>query len=200
MSSGAEVLGNSVGKSLGNSPGSLHHTAADLLPARVVTQRSHGAIDGCPTPLFVNADELARGGWTVATRFETAALPVRVNAQTDPATLAPNEADLFMSTVDPEGRLALRGPASTMGWTTGQELWLTRRHGGLIFSRLPDSHRVGTLAVVLDSRFRVLLPYFMRVQNNWEPGVRLMVLAAPVHGVLAVLPMARVAAALLGNP
>jgi len=165
-----------------------------------VTQRSHGAIDGCPTPLFVNGDELAKRGWTVATRFETAALPVRVNAQTDPATLAPNEADLFMSTVDPQGRIALCGPASTMGWRRGQELWLTRRHGGLLFSRLPDSHRVGTLAVILDSRFRVLLPYFMRVQNNWEPGVRLMVLAAPVHGVLAVLPMARVAAALLGNP
>jgi len=200
VSSGAEVLGNSVGKSLGNSPGSLHHTAADLLPARVVTQRSHGAIDGCPTPLFVNADELARGGWTVATRFETAALPVRVNAPTDPATLAPNEADLFISTVDPQGRLALRGPASTMGWTTGQELWLARRHGGLLFSRLADSHPVAAMAVILDSRFRVLLPYFMRVQNNWEPGVRLMVLAAPVHGVLAALPVARVAAALLGNP
>jgi hypothetical protein len=39
------------------------------------------------------------------------------------------------------------------------------------------------MAVVLDSRFRVLFPYFMRVQNNWEPGVRLMVLAAaPVEG------------------
>ena len=136
----------------------------------------------------------------MATRFETAALPMRVNAPTDPATLAPNEADLFMATVDPQGRLALRGPASTMGWTTGQELWLTRRHGGLIFSRLPDSHCVAAMAVVLDSRFRVLLPYFMRVQNNWEPGVRLMVLAAPVHGVLAALPKARVAAALLGNP
>jgi hypothetical protein len=165
-----------------------------------VTQRSHGAIDGCPTPLFVNNDKLARGGWTVATRFETAALPVPADAPTDPGTLAPNEADLFISTVDPQGRVALRGPASTMGWTTGQELFLARRHGGLLFFRLPDSHRVAAMAVVLDSRFRVLPPYFMRIQNNWEPGVRLMVLAAPVHGVLAALPMARVAAALLGNP
>jgi hypothetical protein len=150
--------------------------------------------------LFVNSDKLARGGWTLAIRFETAALPVPADAATDPATLAPNEADLFISTVDPQGRLALRGPASTMGWTTEQELWLSRRHGGLLLSRLPDSDRVDTMAVVLDNRFRVLLPYFMRVQNNWEPGVRLMVLAAPVHGVLAALPMARVAAALLGNP
>ena len=136
----------------------------------------------------------------MATRFETAALPVPADAPTDPGTLNPNEADLFISTVDPQGRLALRGPTSTMGWTTGQELFLARRHGGLLLSRLPDSHRVAAMAVVLDSRFRVLLPYFMRIQNNWEPGVRLMVLATPVHGVLAVLPMARVAAALLGNP
>ena len=128
------------------------------------------------------------------------ALPARVSAPTDPATRAPNEADLFMSTVDAQGRLALRGPASTMGWTTGQELWLTRRLEGLLFSRLPDSKRVDAMAIVLDRRFRVLLPYFIRVQDHWEPGVRIMVLAAPVQGVLAALPMARVAAALLGNP
>jgi hypothetical protein len=127
------------------------------------------------------------------------ALPVRAGASVDP-TLAANEADLFMSTVDAKGRLALRGPASTMGWTTGQELWLTRRHGGLLLSQLPDSNRVGAMAVVLDSRFRVLLPYFIRIQNDWEPGVRLMVLAAPVAGALAALSVARVAAALLANP
>jgi hypothetical protein len=51
----------------------------------------------------------------------------------------------------------------------------------------------------LDSRFRVLLPYFIRVQHNWEPGVRLMVLAAPVEGMLAALSVARIAAALLGG-
>jgi hypothetical protein len=189
-----------VGKSLGKSLETFATPQPISFPIRVVGQRSHGAIDGCPTPLFVNNDKYSTGGGTVAIRFETATLPVPTGTPTDPATLAPNEADLFMSTVDPQGRLALRGPASTMGWTTGQELSLTRRHGGLLLSRLPDSHRVAAMAVVLDSRFRVLLTYFMRVQNNWEPGVRLMVLAAPVHGVLAVLPMARVAAALLGNP
>jgi bifunctional DNA-binding transcriptional regulator/antitoxin component of YhaV-PrlF toxin-antitoxin module len=50
------------------------------------------------------------------------------------------------------------------------------------------------MAVVLDRRFRVLLPYFIRVQNNWEPGVRFMVLAAPIEGGLAALPTAHVAA------
>ena len=189
-----------MGKSLGKSLGTIATPQPISFPARVVTQRSHGAIDGCPTPLSMNNDKYSTGGGTVAIRFETAALPVRVNAQTDPATLAPNEADLFMSTVDPQGRIALRGPASTMGWTTGQELWLARRHGGLLFSRLADSHPVAAMAVILDSRFRVLLPYFMRVQNNCEPGVRLMVLAAQVHGVLAALPVARVAAAVLGAP
>ena len=189
-----------MGKSLGKSLGTIATPQPISFPARVVTQRSHGAIDGCPTPLFVNNDKYSTGGGTVAIRFETAALPVPTGTPTDPATLAPNEADLFMSTVDPQGRLALRGPASTMGWTTGQELWLTRRYGGLLFSRSPDSDRVAAMAVVLDSRFRVLLPYFVRVQHNWEPGVRLMVLATPVHDVLAALPMARVAAALLGNP
>jgi hypothetical protein len=70
---------------------------------------------------------------------------------------------------------------------------------GEVRVRMTDSNRVAAMAVVLDSRFRVLLPYFIRVQKNWEPGVRLMVLAAPVQGVLAALPMARVAAALLSN-
>jgi hypothetical protein len=185
-----------VGKSLGT----FATPRPISFPIRVVGQLSHGAIDGCPTPLFVNSDKYSTGGWTVAIRFETAVLSVPTGTPTDSATLAPNETDLFMSTVDPQGRLALRGPASTMGWTTGQELWLTRRHGGLLLSRLPDSHCVAAMAVVLDSRFRVLLPYFIRVQNNWEPGVRLVVLAAPFHDVLAALPMARVAAALLGNP
>ena len=188
-----------MGKSLGKSLVTFATPQPISFPIRVVGQRSHGAIDGCPTPLFVNNDNYSTGGGTVAIRFETAALPVPTGTPTDPATLAPNEADLFTSTVDPQGRLALRGPASTMGWATGQELWLTRRHGGLLLSRLPDSHCVAAMAVVLDTRFRVLLPYFIRVQNNWAPGVRLMVLATPVHDVLAALPVARVAAALLGN-
>jgi hypothetical protein len=183
-----------VGSHLGTRQGLSTTPQPISVPIRVATQRSHGAIDGRPTPLFVNADKLARGGQTLVIGFETSALPVRVDAPTDPANLAPNEADLFMSTVDAQGRLALRGPASTMHWTTGQQLWLTRRDGGLLLSRLPPSHLVAAMAVALDSRLRVLLPYFIRVQNNWEPRGTLMVLAAPVQGVLAAVPVARVAA------
>jgi hypothetical protein len=127
------------------------------------------------------------------------ALPVRAGSLSRP-TLDAKEGDLFMSTVDAKGRLALRGPASTMGWTTGQNLFLTRRDGGLLLSRSPDPTRIRACVVVLDTRCRVLLPYFIRIQNGWKPGVRLMILAAPVEGVLAALPVARVAAALLGNP
>ena len=128
-----------------------------------------------------------------------AALPVRASSPIRP-TLAAKEGDIFMSTVDAKGRLALLGPASTMGWTTGQNLCLTRRDGGLLLSRSPEPTRMRADVVVLDSRCRVLLPYFIRIQNDWKAGVRLMVLAAPVEGVLATLPVARVAAALLGNP
>ena|ERR1700733_12410596 len=128
------------------------------------------------------------------------ALPARAGAPTGPNTLTPNEADVFTSTVDTKGRLALRGPALTMGWTTGQELWLSRREGGLLLSRLPHSDCFHAIAVVLDSRCRLVLPYFIRVQNNWPSGIRLMVLAVPGEGMMAALPVARLAAALLGNP
>ena len=127
------------------------------------------------------------------------ALPARADSEFRPI-LGPNEADLHMSTVDAKGRLALRGPASTMGWTTGQNVWLTSRDGGLLLSRSPHPTGIYAGAVALDSRCRVLLPYFIRIQNDWKAGVRLMVLAAPVEGVLAALPVSRVAAALLGNP
>ena len=110
------------------------------------------------------------------------ALPRRADAEFRPI-LGPNEADLHMLTFDGKGRLALRGPASTMGWTPGQNVWLTSRDGGLLLSRSPHPTGIYAGAVVLDSRCRVLLPYFIRIQNNWEPGVRLMVLAAaPVEG------------------
>jgi hypothetical protein len=87
-----------------------------------------------------------------------------------------------------------------MGWTMGQELWLSLRDGGLLLSQLPHSHCSCAMAAVLDGRCGVVLPYFVRVRNNWLSGIRLMVLAIPGEGMMAALPVARVAAALLGNP
>ena len=126
------------------------------------------------------------------------ALPVRAGRQIRP-TLDAYEADLFVSTVDANTRRALRGPTATMRWTTGQNLWLTRRDGIVLLSHSPDPTRARTVAVVLDSRCRVLLPYFIRIQNNWKPGVRLMLVAAPVEGVAAALPVSRVVSAFLGD-
>jgi hypothetical protein len=107
-------------------------------------------------------------------------------------------ADLHVSTVDDQGRLALRGPALTMGWMPGQELALNIRDGGLRLStrdhRTPTGSAVG---VTLDSRFRVLLPYGIRIHGGWRSGIRVMVLAVPVEGVVAALSVPRVVSAFL---
>jgi hypothetical protein len=128
-----------------------------------------------------------------------AALPMRAGSQSRPI-IGAKEGDLFMSTVDAKGRLALRGPASTMGWTTGQLLSLTRGDGALHLSGAPDPTHIRACVLDLDSRCRVLLPYFIRIQHNWEPGIRLIVLAVPDENVLVTIPVSRVVAALLGNP
>jgi bifunctional DNA-binding transcriptional regulator/antitoxin component of YhaV-PrlF toxin-antitoxin module len=65
-------------------------------------------------------------------------------------------------------------------------------------SQHPIHARAGVVA--LDRRWRILLPYGIRVQIGWEPAVRLMVLVAPIDGFVAALPVTRIAAALLGNP
>ena len=128
------------------------------------------------------------------------ALPVRARGGQIYHTVDANQADLNMSTVDAKGRLALRRPASRMGWASGQDLALTLRDGVVLFSlsQHPTHARAGVVA--LDSRWRVLLPYGIRVQIGWEPAVRLMVLVAPIDGFVAALPVSRVAAALLGSP
>jgi len=88
-----------------------------------------------------------------------------------------------------------------MGWAPGQELALTVRDG--VVRLAAAAHPAQTrprVAVVLDSRWRVLLPYGIRVLRGWEPGIRLMVLAAPVEGVVAALAVSRVVSAFMGSP
>jgi hypothetical protein len=107
-------------------------------------------------------------------------------------------ADLHVSTVDDQGRLALRGPALTMGWAPGEELALTIRDSGIRLSTLTKQTRTGSAATVtLDSRFRVLLPYGIRVHGGWRSGIRVMVLAVPVEGIVAALSVPRVVSAFL---
>ncbi len=111
-----------------------------------------------------------------------------------------NDADLHVSTMDAHGRLPLRGPALRMGWSPGQDLALVVRDGVLRLSSaiLPAQPRSGVI-VVLDSRWRLLLPYGIRIHSGLEFGIRLIVLAAPMEGLAAALPVSRVASAFMGR-
>jgi bifunctional DNA-binding transcriptional regulator/antitoxin component of YhaV-PrlF toxin-antitoxin module len=62
----------------------------------------------------------------------------------------------------------------------------------------PAQTRSG-VTVVLDSRWRVLLPYGIRVHTGMELGIRLMVLAIPIEGIAAAVPVSRVVSAFLGS-
>jgi hypothetical protein len=87
-----------------------------------------------------------------------------------------------------------------MGWSPGQDLALAVSDGILRLS--PPMHPTQTrsgIAVALDSRWRVLLPYGIRVHNGMELGIRLMVLAIPIEGVAAAVPVSRVVSAFLGS-
>ncbi len=125
--------------------------------------------------------------------------PVRANGDIRPCTDA-TYADLHVSTVDGQGRLALRGPALAMGWSPGQDLVLGIHDGILRLScpLHPAQNRSGAI-VVLDSRWRVCLPYGIRVHTGVEHGIRLMVLAIPAEGVAAAVPVSRVVSAFVGS-
>jgi hypothetical protein len=99
-----------------------------------------------------------------------------------------NEADLHVSTMDAHGRLPLRGPALAMGWSPGQDLALVVGDGVLRLSSpiQPAQPRSG-VTVVLNSRWRLLLPYGIRVHSGLEFRIRLRVFAAPIEGLAAAL-------------
>jgi hypothetical protein len=118
-----------------------------------------------------------------------------------PAATNTAPADLHVSTVDDQGRLALRGPALTMGWMPGQDLALNIRDGGIRLSNRSHQTPTGSsVGVTLDRRFRVLIPYGIRVHGGWKSGVRVMVLAVPVEGVVAALSVPKVVSAFLRVP
>jgi hypothetical protein len=55
-----------------------------------------------------------------------------------------------------------------------------------MFTEKPAQPRSG-VTVVLDSRWRLLLPYGIRVHSGPGFGIRLIVLAAPIEGLAATL-------------
>jgi hypothetical protein len=107
-------------------------------------------------------------------------------------------ADLHVSTVDNQGRLALGGPALTMGWMPGEDLALSIRDGGIRLSAQTQRNSTSSaLGVTLDSRCRLLLPFGIRVHGGWMAGIRVMVLAVPIEGIVAALSVPRVVSAFL---
>ena len=127
------------------------------------------------------------------------ALPVRANGDIRPCTDA-TCTDLHVSTMDDQGRLALRGPALAMNWSPGQDLALGIHDGMLhLSSPLHPAHTGSGVTVVLDSRWRVLLPYGIRIHTSMEVGIRLMILAIPAEGIAAAVPVSRVVSAFLGS-
>jgi hypothetical protein len=106
------------------------------------------------------------------------------STDTDPALQSP---EIHVATIDDQGRLAFHGPATTMGWSAGEQLRLDAMDGTL---RLYDASGDGLrahpgLRASLDRRCRIQIPYGLRMSIGFDPGVRVMTLAAP-HDRIAV--------------
>lgn len=120
-----------------------------------------------------------------------------------PARLAPrapvlgeHSTDLSVGTLDNQGRLSLRGPARLMGWDAAQTLVLDTQDGVLRFSADdPTMRGQAGLALSLDRRSRVQLPFGLRFTHGLRAGSRVLIVAAPTEGAIAVLPVSRVVAA-----
>lgn len=86
-----------------------------------------------------------------------------------------------------------------MGWERNHPLTLTIRDGVVLLSmRTGRDVGLSGLAAALDNRWRVRIPYGIRVSSALSPGSRLMVVTAPADGVVAVVPVSRVVSALAG--
>lgn len=110
------------------------------------------------------------------------------------STASERPADLHVGTVDPQGRLRLRRPAQVMGWPPHHRVSLAVQ-GTIV--RLADGHASTGLAASLDSRCRILVPFGLRPVTGFQPGARVLVLAAPDEGRVAVLPVRDVVAAFM---
>lgn len=116
-----------------------------------------------------------------------------------PQLAATNAVELHLTTMDDQGRIALRGPASTMSWKPGDSIQFFIRSTVVWFHDQRTSGGSPGLDVSLDGRCRIQIPYGVRATIGLEPGVRLMVLVAPQEHVVAALPVSRVIAAFAGD-
>lgn len=62
----------------------------------------------------------------------------------------------------------------------------------------PSTTEPAGVAIALDERFRVVLPYGMRVTAGFQSSQRLIVLTIRHQGIVAALPVAQLVEALIG--
>lgn len=102
-------------------------------------------------------------------------------------------ADLHLATVDTQGRLGLHQPARLVGWAPHRRVTLSVQDPVV---RLTDrTGRASGVDVTFDRRCRILVPFGLRSLVGLHPGVRVLVVAVPDEGTLAVLPVDQVVAA-----
>ena len=106
-------------------------------------------------------------------------------------------ADLHLATVDPQGRLPLRQPARHVGWAPHRRMTLSVQDPVVRLTALPGG--TSGVSVTFDDRCRVLVPFGIRALVAFHPGVRVLVVAVPDEGTLALLAVDHVVAAFTGR-
>lgn len=104
--------------------------------------------------------------------------------------------DLEIGTMDRDGRLVVHAAATALGWLPGETLRM-RVEKGIVHVSDVGGRQAG-LHVGLDGRFRVSVPYGIRVLTGLLPGTRVMIATATGARLIAVIPLSTVLDLLTG--
>lgn len=99
--------------------------------------------------------------------------------------------DLHLGTIDGQGRVRLAQAAGPQGWQAGSALVLLVHDGVLRLvdpTRLRGGQHVG-IAISLDARLRLQLPFGVRTALGLRPGTRLVLLGVPSSGTVVGFPV-----------
>lgn len=106
-------------------------------------------------------------------------------------------ADLYLATVERQGRLGLLQPARHMRWLPRSVV--TFSVVDEVVRLTARTRRTPGVDVSFDHRCRVLVPYGVRSLVGLHPGVRVLVVAMPDEAALALLAVDRVIASFAGR-